>query len=325
MDAQDCRAAPAIRGLHRDTAVEPPGSEQRGVQHVSAVRGREHDHTLTRVEAIHLGEDLIQRLFLLVIATEPDDCGSAASNRVQLIDEDDRWRGSFRFGEEVAHPGGPNTDDRLDELGCGDAEERHFGFARHRSGQQGFAGPRRTDQQHTFGHRSTEALVLLRLAKEIDNLLEVGFHLVYSGHIVERDRRTLRVVQARPALAEAAEDATRARGGGATGEIEESQDQQDRRPKAEQQGHPQRRRRVWVLGVHHHVVLLEQGLEVVGGERGSLSLELRRLGPARLIRHRSFRHTVDGLRGAGDAHDIVGVDLREKGVVRDGHGRRLTG
>ena len=46
VDPQDRGAAAAVRRLHRDPAVEPPGPEQRGVQHVRAVRRRKHYHAL---------------------------------------------------------------------------------------------------------------------------------------------------------------------------------------------------------------------------------------------------------------------------------------
>ena len=58
-----------------------------------------------RVEAVHLGEDLVQRLLALVVAAaEAGDAGRARpADRVELVDEDDRRRGLLRLREQVAH------------------------------------------------------------------------------------------------------------------------------------------------------------------------------------------------------------------------------
>ena len=70
-----------------------------------------------------------------------------ATNRVDLIDEDD-GRGLLPGPlEEVPHPGGANADKHLHELGAGDAEEGHAGFPGHGLGHQGFAGTRRAFHQ----------------------------------------------------------------------------------------------------------------------------------------------------------------------------------
>jgi len=77
-----------------DAAIEAPGPEQRGVENLRAVSGGEHDHALGTREAVHLGEDPVERLLPLVVAA--DAAGAAASrpaDRVELVDEDDRRGG----------------------------------------------------------------------------------------------------------------------------------------------------------------------------------------------------------------------------------------
>src|SRR5437016_5788042 len=63
-------ATVAIRRVDEDAPVEAPRAEQRGVKHLGAVGGAQHDHTLVTGEAVHLGEDLIERLLALVVAAE---------------------------------------------------------------------------------------------------------------------------------------------------------------------------------------------------------------------------------------------------------------
>ena len=70
MDLQDRLATDAVGEVHDDAAVEPTGAEQRAVEDVGLVRGREHDDPLAAGEAVHLGEDLIERLLLLTRAAD---------------------------------------------------------------------------------------------------------------------------------------------------------------------------------------------------------------------------------------------------------------
>jgi hypothetical protein len=59
---------------HRHAAVEASGTQQRRIQHLGAVGRGDHDHADRWVEAVHFGEDLVQRLFALVMpAAEPAD------------------------------------------------------------------------------------------------------------------------------------------------------------------------------------------------------------------------------------------------------------
>ena len=234
VDAQDRCAPPAIRRLHLDAAVEASRPQQGGIQHICAVGGGEHDHALARVEAVHLSQDLVERLLLLVVAANPQRRRAAPTNRVELVDEDDRGRRRACLGEQVADPRCADADDGFDEFRRRDAEERNLGLARHRARKQRLTCTGRADEQYSFRHGSTEALVLLGIAQEVDDLLEVRLHLVDPGHVVESDRRPLRVVETSPALAEAAEDASRARCGRAPRQIEEEEHERDRGPEAEE-------------------------------------------------------------------------------------------
>src|SRR5581483_663372 len=101
VDAQDRGAATAVRRMHVDAPVEAPRSQQRLVEHVSAVRGRKDDDAHARVEPVHLGEDLVQRLLLLVVAPDPDRGRAAPTNGVELVDEDDCGRRGACLLEEV--------------------------------------------------------------------------------------------------------------------------------------------------------------------------------------------------------------------------------
>ena len=147
---EDRLAARAVRRLHRDPPVEPARPQQRLVEHVGTVRRADHDHARRRVEAVHLGQDLVQRLLALVVAAAEsgDARRTRAADRVELVDEDDRRRGLLRLLEQVAHARCADADDRLDELRRRHREERDVGLARDRPREQRLAGAGRAGQQH---------------------------------------------------------------------------------------------------------------------------------------------------------------------------------
>ena len=64
---EDVDAARLVGQVDGHAAVEAAGAEQRRVEDVGAVGGGEHDDAAVAVEAVHLGEDLVQRLIALVV------------------------------------------------------------------------------------------------------------------------------------------------------------------------------------------------------------------------------------------------------------------
>ena len=200
-------SARPVGTLDDDAAVEAARSQQRLVEHVGAVGRGQHDDALARVEAVHLGQDLVQRLLALVVAAELRAAAARAADGVQLVDEDDRGRRLTRLLEQVAHARGADADDHLDELGGAQAEERHARLPGNRPRQQRLARSRRTDEQHALRHGAAEALVLRGVLQEVDDLDQLVLGLVDAGHVVEGDRRLLLAVALGAAAAEAEQPA----------------------------------------------------------------------------------------------------------------------
>ena len=85
-----------------DLAVEPARTQQGRVEHLGAVRGGHDDDPRLRVEAVHLGQELVQRLLAFVV--RDDRTASLLPDGVDLVDEDDRGRPLAGVVEEVAYP-----------------------------------------------------------------------------------------------------------------------------------------------------------------------------------------------------------------------------
>jgi hypothetical protein len=199
---QDPLAAVDVRIGHHDLAVEAAGTQQRRVQHVGPVGGRDEDDALVRLEAVHLDQQLVQRLLALVVAAAQARAAVAADG-VDFVDEDDAGRVLLRLLEHVAHAAGADADEHLDEVRTRDGEERHAGFARDRAGQQRLTGAGGADQQGALGDLAAQALELLRVLQEVDDLGQLFLGLVDAGHVLEGDAVLVLGQQAGLGLSEA--------------------------------------------------------------------------------------------------------------------------
>src|SRR5262249_52339739 len=125
---------------------------------------------VARIEAVELGEQLVERLLLLVIAAE---CArhAAAPQRVEFVYEDDARRRAPCLLEKVADRRGADADEHLDKLRAGYREKGSSRLAGDRARQQRLSGARRPDQQHALGDARAEAPERFRVAQEGHDLL----------------------------------------------------------------------------------------------------------------------------------------------------------
>ena len=85
-----------------DLAIETPGSKQGGIEDVGPVGGRHHHNALGALEAVHLGEHLVEGLLSLVVSAAEASAALAADG-VDLVDEDDGLPHLASRFEQVAH------------------------------------------------------------------------------------------------------------------------------------------------------------------------------------------------------------------------------
>jgi hypothetical protein len=186
VDFEDFLAADDVRIADGDLAVKTAGTQQRRVEHVRTVRRRHDDDAFVGFEAVHLDEQLVQRLLALVIAAA--EAGAArAADGIDLVDEDDAGRGALRLFEHVAHAACADADEHFDEVRTGDGEEGHAGFACDRAGEQRLTRARRADEQRAFRDLAAEALELGRVLQELDDLLQLFLGFIDAGDVIERD------------------------------------------------------------------------------------------------------------------------------------------
>ncbi len=179
---QSVQSALKIGSVHDDPAVKTTGTEQRLIQYLRAVGGRQNDHALGRIEAVDLAEELVQGL---VVAAHAGVSGSA--HGVDLIDKDDAGGDLGGLPEQIPDTAGAHAHEHLLKIRAGDGEEGHIGFACHRLGDEGLAGTGGTHQQRTLGQLCADVGVLLGVVEEVDDLLQRFLGFVLTCHIFECD------------------------------------------------------------------------------------------------------------------------------------------
>src|SRR4051794_9750604 len=91
VDLEDLLAALAVGAIDGDLAVEATGTQQGGIEDVGPVGGRDHDDVVLGLEAVHLDEELVERLLALVV-TAAHAGATVAADGVDLVHEDDAGR-----------------------------------------------------------------------------------------------------------------------------------------------------------------------------------------------------------------------------------------
>ena len=247
---EDALAADAVGPVDDDLPVEAAGAQQRRVEDVGPVRRGDEDDVVLHLEAVHLDEQLVQRLLALVVAAA-EACAAMPADGVDLVHEDDARRRLLRLLEQVAHARGADADEHLDEVGARDAEERHAGLARDRAREQRLTGAGRPVEEDALRDPRAERLELLRVLEELLDLLELFDRLVHSGHVLEADLRRVGRHPLRPRLAEAHH--LRAAALHLVHEEDPEAEQEHERQQAAEDRPP--RRRADALRVEHDVVL----------------------------------------------------------------------
>ena len=184
VDAQDGEALVELGQRDHDLAVEAPGTQQRRVEDVGPVRGGQDDDALGRLEAVHLGQHLVEGLLPLVVPAA--EAGAAlAADGVDLVDEDDRPTHLAGRLEQVAHAAGADADEHLHEVRAGHREEADARLTGDGPGEERLAGARRTHQEHALGHARADLLEPLGHLEEVDDLLDLLLHALVAGDVGE--------------------------------------------------------------------------------------------------------------------------------------------
>ena len=227
---EDSHAFGEFGQVHVDLSVKSSGAEEGVVEDFHAVGGGEHNHARVGAEAVHFGEQLVERVLALVVASHGRTLAAGAADGVNLVDENDAGRLLLGLLEEVAHAARADAHEHLHEVGTRHGEEGHFGLAGHGLGEEGLARARRAHEQGSLGYLAAELGELLGAFKELNDFLHLLLRAFEPGHVLERDIGTVLAVfldDAGLALAYAEDAARGATRSHAAEHVEPEEDEQE--------------------------------------------------------------------------------------------------
>ncbi len=141
---------------------------------------------LVLLEAVHLHEELVQRLLALVVSAA-EARAAVAADGVDLVDEDDAGRAFLGLFEQVAHAAGADADEHLDEFRAARCEKNGTPASPATAlASRVLPVPGGPEQQHAARDLAAEPLELRGFLQELDDFLQLGLGLVGPGHVRRR-------------------------------------------------------------------------------------------------------------------------------------------
>src|SRR5258708_29246218 len=130
MYAENLFAAANIRKRHYNAAIKASWPQQRGIKHVWAVRGSNQDYAFVRFKAIHLHQELVQRLFALIVSAAKSGA-AMASDTVNFVNEDDARSIFLALFKQIADTACAPPYDPPYQLRTRNTEKRNLPFPPH--------------------------------------------------------------------------------------------------------------------------------------------------------------------------------------------------
>jgi len=147
--------SPDVGEIHNHLTIEAARPQKGGIEHIRPVGGGQQNHSLVRLEAVHLDQEGVQRLFPLVVPTTQARSAVTAYG-IDLVDEDDAGSVRLSLLEEVPNPGSAHPDEHLDEVRTRHLEERPGRLSGDSPREERLARSRGAHQENTLGQTAPE-------------------------------------------------------------------------------------------------------------------------------------------------------------------------
>ena len=151
MHAKNLLALLQVGQLYMYLTVKTTSTQQRGIQDICAVSSRQDNHTRIASEAVHLGEQLVQRRFALVIAAAHHVISATGTTHsIDFIDKNNSRSFLLGLAEQVTHTAGTHAHEHLHKVATRHGEEGHIRLTCHCLSEQCFTCTWRAYQQHAL-------------------------------------------------------------------------------------------------------------------------------------------------------------------------------
>ena len=190
VEAED-RAAPIQVGcIDGHPAIESTGAQQRRVQDIGAVGRGDHDHGAIGIEAVHLHQQLVERLLALLVGAHLG-ATALAPQGIDLIEKEDAGRVLLGVTKQISNARGADANEHLDEVRAAQREVGNARFAGDCPREQGLPGAGWANQEDPARHPGPELPKTLGRFEKLDDFLQLAFRLVDAHDLRKRHRLTV--------------------------------------------------------------------------------------------------------------------------------------
>mmetsp|Transcript_11041 Transcript_11041/g.31994 ORF Transcript_11041/g.31994 Transcript_11041/m.31994 type:complete len:476 (+) Transcript_11041:3213-4640(+) len=147
-----------------DLSIDTTGPNEGGIQALDSIRGHDDLDVAALIETVQLIQQL-EHGSLDFPGSPAGRIVPLASDRINLIDKDNRRTQVVGHPEEFTDELGTVSEVLLDEFGSNDAQERGGGVVGHRLGEERLSRSRFSVQDHTLGGLDSDILVELGVRK----------------------------------------------------------------------------------------------------------------------------------------------------------------
>ena len=182
VEAEDVLATIHVRSRHVDFLIETTWSHRCWVQGLLVIRCTNDHDLVILLEAIHFGQDLIQRR--PARAAFRAAAAGPAKDTVDFIDEDEARLLFASFSEELLDSLSSHSDEHLIEIRPRAEDEVASSFAGDRPRQQRLARAGLTEEHDAFEELGTLVLVQFRVPDHLDDVLNFILDLVNTFNII---------------------------------------------------------------------------------------------------------------------------------------------
>ena len=203
MNAQDVKAFLHVRQVNCHLAVKTAGAQERRIQDIRAVCGRNDNDAGISGEAVHLDKNLVKRLLSLIMSAA-QSASAAAAYSINLINEDDA-RGILPSSlKQIPDTGGAHAYKHLNEIRTGGVEEVDACLACDSTRKQRLSCSWRAYKQDALRNLRSDFHITVRVFKKVHDFLKLVLAFFLSGNILEQHLVFLGAVLHGMALAELA-------------------------------------------------------------------------------------------------------------------------
>jgi len=186
MHFENSFAALDIRSIQHHAAVKTPRTEQRRVKNIWTVGGRNNDYIGVRIKPVHFNQNLVERLFTLVVAAA-QACATLPAYRINFVYKDDAGAVSLGLIKQVTHTAGTDTHKHLNKFGTRNAEKWNTGFTTDSFREKRFTCSRMAYEQHAFRNTRTKLDKLFRVFQKFNDFAKFFFGFISPGNIFKGD------------------------------------------------------------------------------------------------------------------------------------------